>query len=82
MISTQNEAARLWCPMKKTGDRETQRCISANCAMWRWVEPTQMVAKREVFSTGTATFGERTVHVRAQPTQGFCGLAGVPTVAP
>lgn len=64
------------------------RCIASGCAMWRWgAATTTHIEKRTVALKGGPGSTERryaTIDepVADAPTQGYCSLAGVPSVAP
>lgn len=55
------------------------RCLADKCAMWRWVERQEManVVKNDGPSPDRQFYTSREF-VIANPTHGFCGLAGFP----
>lgn len=56
------------------------RCIADKCAMWRWVPSTTTHKERRVHEVpgGNPQFYELTQEVPDAPTNGYCGLGGIP----
>lgn len=52
------------------------KCMSSECAMWRWVPSTKTKKERAIERTPSGACLEVLVDVPDAPTHGFCGLAG------
>ena len=91
MSHTPEQACKLWCPMARatSGSDEAgncgntppfriptyARCVSLNCAMWRWEHTTKSVPSKTLGMGGEPV---NTFDVKVVQTHGYCGLAGSP----
>ena len=75
-MHTKEEATTLlFCPATRGN------CISDKCAMWRWGE-LNSVKKEAVVPAPELGSGGKRIAIREfnDPSRGFCGLAGKPTI--
>ena len=82
---TEEEAAKLWCPMmgskKRTPWLTGATCVGSNCMMWRWhgAATRDPRSGHMVMTKAPQETGHSTKRILTDlPGRGYCGLAGTP----